>query len=238
MNGWKVDGNGLYYGGEQKHDFNKRQVKVCKEWIKFFAERVAKFNENITSYTLKHIVEETYQKLGFGAYVSNGEFIMAMGELGYNIKPTDEGSINANFNIGFKNLLDLNLKDDIRKFVRSKVWTNPIIDVGEREKNYSADIFEALDWLKNSLDLIEYHSNEFKEGIGWDSGINPLGRPTIEEIMGCLIKSEQVLRGCLEDQLINEYREEFGESTYEKVINNFENIVEKYNLFKYVRKKE
>jgi hypothetical protein len=75
------------------------EVKLCKQWLLRKARKRKTINTNYSSYGLKHRVEDTY-----GKYVSNGAFIVAAMELGYEVKPTDFDSPNGNFNISIRTI--------------------------------------------------------------------------------------------------------------------------------------
>ena len=86
-----IDSSGICYR-KPKDIIPKEQIDLCEKWINEFAEKRKTINGNISSYRLKHIVEEH-----FGSYISNGAFIQACKNLGYKIN--DRDGLNALFNI-------------------------------------------------------------------------------------------------------------------------------------------
>src|SRR6185503_7135161 len=61
------------------------QVKACQEWLLKYAKKKQKARgERLNSYYLKHLVEDS-----IGEYVSNGAFIQAALELGYQYERID-----------------------------------------------------------------------------------------------------------------------------------------------------
>jgi hypothetical protein len=81
----------------QKGDpINERNVKICKEWIQKHWKMPDRFNNKETSYELKHDVEKEA-----GDYVSNGDFIAAAIDLGYEFRQVED-SPNAVFKMAKK----------------------------------------------------------------------------------------------------------------------------------------
>jgi len=75
---------------------NKKEVQVCKEWIRKYCKpkKATKNGRAFSSYFLKHRVEATN---GLTCYVSNGAFIQAAVDLGYEFVRDDPFSINVYF---------------------------------------------------------------------------------------------------------------------------------------------
>ena len=71
------------------------QVKRCREWIKENGDRRKTINHRRNSYGLKHVGERVT-----GTYITNGAFIRAALEEGYEIAPS--GKLNAYFNFSFR----------------------------------------------------------------------------------------------------------------------------------------
>jgi hypothetical protein len=79
----------------EKNDFpNKGEVTICEKWLKKNVEPRKKIKLNKSSYSYKHDVEEKA-----GKYVSNGAFIQACINLGYDVFPHCP---NAYFNFRMK----------------------------------------------------------------------------------------------------------------------------------------
>lgn len=74
------------------YPITRAQVDLCKEWIRLFCIPRKRENTRYGSYGLKHLVEEYY-----GGYVSNGAFIAAAEESGYEVIPQGSNSPNAGF---------------------------------------------------------------------------------------------------------------------------------------------
>ena len=80
-------------GFGRKSSINKKEIQLCKEWIKKWILPRKTINTDQGSYGLKHIVEKSSK-----IYISNGAFIKAAIELGYNYK---KNNLNAFFSISF-----------------------------------------------------------------------------------------------------------------------------------------
>ncbi len=85
---------------------NWATVKTCQKWIRRFGRPLLTITK-ISSYGLKHAVENWVCAEGRGIWVGNGEFIVAAGLEGYQLKPIfnfaradDDQPINALFNMG------------------------------------------------------------------------------------------------------------------------------------------
>jgi hypothetical protein len=74
------------------YPIDQTQINYCKKWIKQFCIPRKTINSRYGSYGLKHIVEEYY-----GTYISNGAFIAAADESGYDVIPDGGDSPNASF---------------------------------------------------------------------------------------------------------------------------------------------
>ncbi|MEN6574952.1 MAG: hypothetical protein ABFD90_01320 [Phycisphaerales bacterium] len=75
----------------------RAEVCLCKAWILEWIDKRKTINLKYTSYYLKHAVEAFSS-----TYVSNGAFIQAAMESGFNVKPVEVNSVNAYFNMSFK----------------------------------------------------------------------------------------------------------------------------------------
>lgn len=75
---------------------SQKEIETCKQWIKKYCQpkKATKNGRAYSSYFLKHRVESTY---GLDCYVSNGSFIAAAVELGYEFVRDDPASINVYF---------------------------------------------------------------------------------------------------------------------------------------------
>ena len=96
---YEIDANGCLTNEWRKRnpDYQRtapepEQIHLCKVWLQEFAT-VGK-TYNAFSYGYKHVVERWA-----GKYVSNGAFIPAALECGFEIKPVDPLSPNANVKI-------------------------------------------------------------------------------------------------------------------------------------------
>jgi hypothetical protein len=74
------------------------QVNICKEWIQKFCKERKTINTRISSYRLKHEVEEWSKE-----HIDNGAFIAAAVDSGYHYKQ-DGDSPNALFNLSIINI--------------------------------------------------------------------------------------------------------------------------------------
>jgi hypothetical protein len=75
---------------------SSEMVTTCRRWIQAYASPRKTFNTLYSSYSLKHMVENTP---GY-SYVTNGAFIQAALELGYEMKPVGRRNYNALFKMG------------------------------------------------------------------------------------------------------------------------------------------
>lgn len=75
---------------------SKKEIEICKQWIKQFAQpkKATKNGRAYSSYFLKHRVEAAN---GMACYVSNGSFIAAAIDLGFEWVRDDPASINVYF---------------------------------------------------------------------------------------------------------------------------------------------
>jgi hypothetical protein len=83
--------NGLTYWSPSNDVPEDKEVELCKKWIEYNTSRTKTIRPKLGSYQFKHIVERSC-----GVYISNGAFIQAAIELGYDYKPC---GINADFNM-------------------------------------------------------------------------------------------------------------------------------------------
>ncbi|MHB8101273.1 MAG: hypothetical protein ACYDEF_03655 [Methanosarcina sp.] len=92
----------------QRH---REEIDLCKHFIKLYFTHADKFDYALTSYGLKHQVENwarvcDHQGVNFEfknhCYVSNDAFITAMYEMGYWSKRTEEDSPNYYFQYKWK----------------------------------------------------------------------------------------------------------------------------------------
>jgi hypothetical protein len=86
-----VGRNGLTYWRQSNDVPEAKEVELCKKWIKHNCLQTKTIRPKLGSYQFKHIVERNC-----GVYISNGAFIQAAIELGYDYKPC---GINADFNM-------------------------------------------------------------------------------------------------------------------------------------------
>lgn len=89
-----VNRKGLCYYRMEGNVPDEVDITLCEVWLIRFGEKTKYITKMEDSYSLKHKVERFY-----GKYITNGAFIQAGINLGYNIKI---GSINAKFNLGMK----------------------------------------------------------------------------------------------------------------------------------------
>lgn len=87
--------HGLYHKKADCPLPNAEEIQLCKQWITENCEALKNIKE-YSSYAYKHRVEESV-----GRYISNGAFIQAAIELGFNYKDTF-GSMNTHFNFRIK----------------------------------------------------------------------------------------------------------------------------------------
>jgi hypothetical protein len=114
---YKIDLDGLYprrppYPFDPISDWEK--IKRIQVWIRFFLSPQKEINKNSHSYGLKHICEKGMKDIwdpkwgsNIDTYVSNGEFIYAMKEEGYEIVASSPDSLNAYFNTNTSFLKDV-----------------------------------------------------------------------------------------------------------------------------------
>lgn len=76
---------------------DRRQVEACKRWLERHVEPAKTVQQVFGSYRLKHVVEEWYRASGPGIYLSNGAFITAAIELGFEAVLRDGPCINCKF---------------------------------------------------------------------------------------------------------------------------------------------
>jgi hypothetical protein len=106
MKTFRITSNGLYpapnlAGGLEKdpHDPSAKEVDIARKWIRAHATPRKRIERKISSYGLKHHVEDWTAANGERAYVSNGAFIAAAVLEGYRYVQAGEGSPNAFFNM-------------------------------------------------------------------------------------------------------------------------------------------
>ncbi|MBA7549216.1 hypothetical protein ES705_41692 [subsurface metagenome] len=98
-----IGGNGLYpnqWGKKPPENdilIPEEKIQLCKEWIQEYGIKTDEIIRDYSSYGLKHKVEDVK-----GSYVSNGSFIKATIELGYDFERTDYNSPNTYFNMNIK----------------------------------------------------------------------------------------------------------------------------------------
>jgi hypothetical protein len=152
-------------------------VEICINWLEEFAEPREGFGTR-SSYALKHDVEEWA-----GEYVSNGSFIQAAHQLGYDVKRLGDGP-NAVFNISVdpRGLRAMLGRDD---FVgcSDQAWSN---GPSAREK------------LRFCVDQL-CQAEEFKADVGWGTEIVP--GLTVEELIGAVLHAEHVLTEEIEEEI-------------------------------------
>jgi len=96
----EITQGGLWDGyREHKHEDDAlapdpKEVEICRTWIREFCHKRQSFNRRQSSYGMKQKVEN-----GTKEYVSNGAFIQAAIEEGYEYRPDPFHPINAQFNM-------------------------------------------------------------------------------------------------------------------------------------------
>lgn len=81
--------DGLPYMGDRGLLPTKQGVELCKKWIQENLQHAPRFDYQVTSYKYKHFVEMACKH-----YIANQEFIVAMWELGFDMKPEDKSKVN------------------------------------------------------------------------------------------------------------------------------------------------
>lgn len=76
-------------------DPEAEQVALCVEWIAEFADYSKAWMTRHSSYGHKHRVERWTARHGSRQYISNGAFIVAASQLGYELKRERANSPNA-----------------------------------------------------------------------------------------------------------------------------------------------
>jgi hypothetical protein len=106
--------------GVNDGDFTEDGVMVCEQWISMYLVPSDRFYTISSSYGFKHFVEHDLRLLNRRSYVHNNDFIQAMINLGYEMKPKTK------LNYFFKCKLSSEYKDRLKK-ERSKLhyamWT-------------------------------------------------------------------------------------------------------------------
>jgi len=113
----EIDANGIRTSKYPRcEDPDPEQVELCRRWLRLHAEPRKSVNRTVSSYGLKHFVEDWTRTLGQSfdqvdpwgrawtgdyLYVSNGAFIAAAIEEGYRILRCGPDSPNAFLNISF-----------------------------------------------------------------------------------------------------------------------------------------
>jgi hypothetical protein len=98
VKGFVITDNGLVL--QEAYDSDKcsfpyqEEVQVCQQWIEKFCKLIKPINPEAYSYSLKHKVEKWS-----GRYVSNGAFILAAVNMGYDVQVAGNRSPNAVFNM-------------------------------------------------------------------------------------------------------------------------------------------
>ena len=78
------------------------EIESAKKWIKQWFDARKTINDRHSSYALKHIMERHTD-----TYVSNGSFIRAAIELGFEYRRCTRHSVNVCFNASYKRLNNL-----------------------------------------------------------------------------------------------------------------------------------
>jgi hypothetical protein len=102
----EVTAFGLYPSCSSQHDEKKppseAEVELCEKWISLFcSKRQSGIRKDLSSYYLKHRVEEWLRTQGDYSYIGNGAFIKAAIREGYVFKPSFKNSPNALFDMDF-----------------------------------------------------------------------------------------------------------------------------------------
>ncbi len=104
IDGAEVHASGLCAEGEANDCDHRapdhRHVRICKAWLQKYAVKRKTMNTRDYSYSLKHQVEYSRLDSGGDYYVTNGAFIAAAIELGYQCRRI-RGTPNAVFNLKF-----------------------------------------------------------------------------------------------------------------------------------------
>jgi len=82
-------------------EFDRSKIEKIKCFIVEQIDRTKSINKKISSYELKHIIEDLIHEQ---EYISNGECIKAFIELGFDVIPD---GINAHFNVSNKDITRL-----------------------------------------------------------------------------------------------------------------------------------
>jgi hypothetical protein len=90
-----IDDKGLVTDREAGPPPDPEQVKLCREWIRENVGRRKTINHARNSYGLKHVVERVTE-----TYITNGAFIRAALDEGFEIEPC--GKKNAYFNFSYR----------------------------------------------------------------------------------------------------------------------------------------
>src|SRR5689334_22103764 len=109
MNQFLIDTDGLMYSHKKMRGApNPNQIKTAEGWIRVHCHPIKTINRKSYSYDLKHRAERWGSFLNqyfaaevFSSYVSNGAFIQAALNLGYEPQVVDN-SKNACFCMGIK----------------------------------------------------------------------------------------------------------------------------------------
>ena len=104
-----IDANGLRYSlKDVERPLEPEQIQTAEEWIKTHCKRIKSCCRRHSSYGLKHMAEDWGRKVNahrkmniFASYITNGAFIQAAQNLGYEIFPIF-WTYNAFFNMSAK----------------------------------------------------------------------------------------------------------------------------------------
>ena len=110
VNGILVTAWGFNYVlDKEKTPPSREHIEICKQWIEKWVDEQKIINTYKTSYGLKHLVEKLNSEEN--VYVTNGSFIVAAAELGFDVKRIGWNSPNAYFNMNFGRIDEILLEE-------------------------------------------------------------------------------------------------------------------------------
>jgi uncharacterized protein YozE (UPF0346 family) len=160
VKGFVITANGLVSSGvydAEKYPLpSPDEVQVCQSWIEKFAKRTKHINRETYSYSLKHRVERWS-----GSYVSNGAFILAALNMGYEFYPFQEQSPNVVFN------MRLFLPENAWKRVRAAAFSRWLFKQKELDTpigDLARDAIEDDTWPRKAKRFIDFRL--YLESVG------------------------------------------------------------------------
>ncbi len=97
----KTEDNDLDDDPAKKRKPSKESVDECRRWIRKWIDKRKSINTKHWSYHLKGLVEDYRLEDTYEDYISNGAFIQAAVDEGYDLQPCGPDSHNAYFNMSF-----------------------------------------------------------------------------------------------------------------------------------------